>query len=309
MLGCVESSYVGAAGLRELDDPRFHAVAVKAFSLRRWIRTFDGVSVSRFQATATEIRNIGQQDRWDAMECVDVEAMAQSADPEQAPQPVPTRLVFAPTWGDHRAQLSAAATYLVIRVDRRALSGIVPTIPDTPRQVSMRGGLMTAVHAFAAATLESPGGPTAVERYATGQLLTEMVGAMMLDRFGFGLDPGADETSPSARLRDQAIAVIAQRRADPLLGVDEIAASVLVSPRRLQAAFADASTTVSAEIRGQRAALAVHLLTTSRFDVLGIDEVAREAGFGSTLSMRRALQDLHGTTPSRMRRRRGDRAE
>lgn len=134
-----------------------------------------------------------------------------------------------------------------------------------------------------------------------GQLLTEMVGSMILDRLGS--IPSSERPTASSRLREEAVALIAQRRADPNLSIEDIAAGIPVSSRRLQAVFAEAETSVSAEIRRQRAALAVHLLGSPRYDALRIDEIARHAGFGSALTMRKALQAQHGTTASTLRRR------
>ncbi|AXK46877.1 AraC family transcriptional regulator [Brachybacterium saurashtrense] len=295
----VDASYLGASGLRDVPDDRFHALSPRAFAMHRRERSFEGVSVVRLHGTAIEFRNDGAEDEVDGVEFVFV-----TPHPDVAPEAGQeiSRIEYIPTWVNHRRRLREDACYLVIRAGRDALTGIVPQLPAEPRHIPVRGTLTRATHAFASSLLDHSDSLTAVESYATGQLLTEMVGAMILDRFGFGLGPDAETTTASARLRDQATAVIAQRRADPALGVEEIATSVLVSPRSLQAAFAEVSTTVSAQIRQQRAALAAHLLTSSRYQVLSIDEIAREAGFGSTLSMRRALQDLYGATPSQLRR-------
>lgn len=303
MTSITETAFFGAAGILELDDARVRALAPAAFKLTRLAREFDGVAVERIKCRSLEFRGLDEFDHRESVDCVFVESGQALLKSIGSSQPLTSSQVgFFPSWEGCQATCAEEAVFLIIRVDTASLSGMVPRLPVQHEVVPFREGLMSATHRFAESTLATTEELTAVESYAMAQLLSEMVGSMMLDLFGLG----STTNTASARLRDQAIAVITQRRADPSLGIDDVAASVLVSPRRLQAAFAEASTTVSAEIRRLRASLAVHLLTTTRYNVLGIDEVARESGFGSTLSMRRALKELHGATPSEIRRERGE---
>ena len=73
MSDVVEVPYLGAAGLRELDEPRFHALLPRAFAFRRRARSFDGVTLERLRTSAIEVRNVGASDRLSAIECVFVE--------------------------------------------------------------------------------------------------------------------------------------------------------------------------------------------------------------------------------------------
>jgi AraC-like DNA-binding protein len=188
-----------------------------------------------------------------------------------------------------------------VQVDGHAVESLVPRLPDEVAVFSESTALQHGVHAFAVQIARGGLKPTALERYATEQLLTEMVGSLLLDRFGVAWSNG----SPTAALRDHAMAVIAQSRADPDLNAERVAQAVQSSLRRVQAAFAEVGTSISAEIRRQRARLARSLLTDSRYDVLSIEQVAEQSGFGTTMSLRRALTDQYGLGPSELRATRG----
>lgn len=289
--------WVGDGGARELQGTGISTPAPHAFWLRRESRTFDAVSVERVTGRALESSRPAS-DNEDDLECAFVVSGQLVVHGDQSLLFSDQQVALLPRWVEHRVEARTEATVLRIRVGRDAVAQIAPSLPVGPVVLPMRPGLLTGTRAFAEAMLSSGTPVSAVEGYAVGQLLVEMVAGLLLDHFGLG----AGDIGTSATLRDQAIAVIAQRRSDPRLSVDEIASSIFVSPRRLQAAFAEAGTTVSAEIRRQRTALAVELLTSPRYAVLGMDDIATQAGFGSPLSMRRAVSELHGGTPSQIRR-------
>ncbi|WP_448809169.1 helix-turn-helix domain-containing protein [Agromyces bauzanensis] len=217
-------------------------------------------------------------------------------------EPVRPRFVaVVPRWVPQRRRLAGSWAITALQVDSAAVETLVPRLPDRVEVFPERTALQRGVHAFAAEIAHTGTNPTALERYATEQLLTEMVGSLLLDRLGVGWSSG----SPTAALRDRAIAVIAQSRADPELNAERVARAVQSSLRRVQAAFAEVGTSISAEIRRQRARLARSLLTNSRYDVLTIEQVAEQSGFGTTMSLRRALTDQFGVGPSEMRATRG----
>src|SRR5690606_12003261 len=114
---------------------------------------------------------------------------------------------------------------------------------------------------------------------------------------------------PATALRDRALAVIAQQRGDAELTPARVAREVQSSLRRVQVTFADAGTTVAGEIRRQRGRLAYSLLTDSRYDVLSIEQIAERSGFGTTMSLRRALHDLYRASPRTLRAQRGNSEE
>lgn len=214
-------------------------------------------------------------------------------------------IVISPRWVPHRLEFAGSWSATIVQVEGAAVESLVPRLPDRIAVFPESTALHRGVHAFAA-QIGRAGGmkPTALERYATEQLLTEMVGSLLLDRLGVGWSSG----SPTAALRDRAIAVIAQSRADPELNAERVALAVQASLRRVQAAFAEVGTSISAEIRRQRARLAKSMLTNSRYDVLSIEQVAVQSGFGTTMSLRRALADQYGLGPSDLRATRGVRS-
>lgn len=206
-------------------------------------------------------------------------------------------IIVAPSWVSRRLGFADDWSAVVVRVARVAVEAFAPRLPDAIGVFTERTVFDRAVHAFVAELAHGPTSFSALEQYATEQLLTEMAGSMLLDRFGVGWSAG----SPAAVLRDRAIAVIAQSRADPSLNAEAVAHAVQASLRRVQAAFADVDNSISAEIRRQRARLAKSLLTDSRYDVLSIEQVAEQSGFGTTMSLRRALAELYGTGPRELR--------
>ncbi len=144
--------------------------------------------------------------------------------------------------------------------------------------------------------------PSAIENYALEQLLVEMSGAALLDRLGGGERRG----TPQASLRDRAMAIIVQQAASPDLTPELVAREARASLRQLQTVFAEIGTTVSAEIRKRRAYLAHGLLQNDRYDVLSVFQIAERSGFGTTMSMRRALAEFYGKCPRDIRDGRGE---
>ncbi len=210
-------------------------------------------------------------------------------------------VVVAPSWVPRRLRFPGEWSAVMVRVSRTAVEAFAPRLPDALGVFTDRTTLDRAVHAFVAQVGSDDRSPSALERYAIEQLLTEMTGGMLLDRFGGGWSAG----SPTAVLRDRAIAVIAQSRADPALNAEMVAAAVQSSLRRVQAAFAEVDNSISAEIRRQRARLARSLLIDARYDVLSIEQVAEQSGFGTTMSLRRALNDFYSVGPRELRTSRG----
>lgn len=213
-------------------------------------------------------------------------------------------LVVAPSWLGVRARAGTAWSALALRIDRATVEAFAPRIPDDVGVFESRSALEKAVRIFVFELLRSGAGDdtqSELERYATEQLLTEMAGSVLLDRYARGWS----SAPPSAALRDRAIAVISQSRADPNLTPEAVARAVQSSLRRVQAAFAEVDNSVAAEIRRQRARLAKSLLSNSRYDVLGVNEVAEQSGFGTVTSMRRALIDAYGVGPRELRANRG----
>lgn len=188
-----------------------------------------------------------------------------------------------------------------IRIQRAAAETFVPHALDSVTVTPVRSRLDDAAAAFAGAILDQPSvGGSAIESYATEQILLELTGSLLLDHCGVSWN----STSVTSVLRDQAMAVIAQRCADRELNPEAVARAVQSSLRRVQAAFAEAGNSIAAEIRRQRGRLARTLLTDARYDVLSIQQIAEQTGFGTTAALRRALDELYGCGPTDLRERR-----
>ncbi|KJQ53854.1 helix-turn-helix transcriptional regulator [Microbacterium sp. SA39] len=182
-------------------------------------------------------------------------------------------------------------------VPRRALTSFVNPLPGGTTTYSDRRLLGRGMHRFARSIVHADAEPSSIESYAIEQLLTKMGGAILFDRFG------VRESAESAHdeLRDRAIALILQQCPDPAITPAHVADELQISLRLLQAAFSSAGMTVSGEIRRQRSHRAHSLLVDERYLALSIDQIAKRAGFSSTMTLRRALLEDYGTTPGRVR--------
>jgi transcriptional regulator GlxA family with amidase domain len=74
------------------------------------------------------------------------------------------------------------------------------------------------------------------------------------------------------------------------------------SLRHLQTVFAEAGTTVAGEIRRERARLARSALQDPRLDEMSVEELGLRSGFGSSVTMRRALDEIYRLSPRELRR-------
>jgi AraC-like DNA-binding protein len=203
----------------------------------------------------------------------------------QAPHGAVTRLRYRSPW---------AATGVLIH--RSPLNSFIQHLPDNSVVYRSAHHLERSMVAFIGGILHAGTAPSSLEEYAIAQLLTEMGVAVLLDRNG--LPPVNSRES----VRQAALAFIVHQSSNPDLTPIDVARHVRVSLRALQAVFAEQGTSPAAEIRRQRARRAHSWLTDSRYATLSVDQVARRAGFGTSMSLRRALRDEYGTTPGSLRR-------
>ncbi|MCI2958401.1 helix-turn-helix domain-containing protein [Agromyces atrinae] len=211
-----------------------------------------------------------------------------------APSGLPNTVRFTSTW-----------RFVVARFSREALLPYVPMLSDDVNIYSTLAIPERAMQGFLEQTVRSedevsPSDSSTVERIAL-----EMAGTMLRNRLGDAWQPG----TPQAVLRDRAFALIAARSGDVRLDPAAVARELGVSLRHLQTIFADASSSVSAEIRRERARVARSILQDPRSDALSVAEVAEQSGFGSNVSMRRALDALYGLSATELRMRRAPATE
>ena len=210
-------------------------------------------------------------------------------------------LMIAPSGLPHRVRFTSAWSFVVARISREALLPFVPMLSDEVRIYDELSVPERAMRAFLQQAVEGEDQVSPGDRHTIDTMVLEMAGRMLRGRQGEKLSPA----SPHAMLRDRVMLSIAQQRADLQLEPARLAREAGVSLRHLQAVFSGAGTSVAGEIRRERARVARSTLQDARFDELSIEEVAREAGFGSATSMRRALEQIYRLSPRELRTLRG----
>lgn len=206
-------------------------------------------------------------------------------------------LMIAPSGLPRRVRFLGPWRFVVVRIPREALLAYVPMLNDevgvyselTVTERAMQGFLEQAV---AGEELVSEGESRTVDR-----LVLDMAGTLVLGRQGAAWPQG----TPRAVVRERALAEIAGNADDVRFTPQALAGRIGVSLRHLQAVFAEAESSVAAEIRRERARVARSVLQDARFDALDVREVAAQSGFGSPASMRRALDELYGVGPKELR--------
>lgn len=206
-------------------------------------------------------------------------------------------LMVAPSGLPQRVRFIGEWRFIVARIPREAMLPYVPLLADTvgiysDLTVPERAMQAFLTHAVASGQEVSEGESRTVDR-----LVLDMAGALVAGRQGAGRQPG----TPHSLLRDRALAVIAEQSSDPRLAPAGVAAEVGSSLRHLQAVFAEVGTSVAGEIRRTRARTARVLLQDGGSAGLDIATIAVRAGFGSSASMRRVLEELYGAGPRELR--------
>lgn len=175
----------------------------------------------------------------------------------------------------------------VIEAQGVSLDSLASTLSRTALTAAMRGFVGSIIRQPA----QSPVGVYVIER-----LLAEMT---------FGLVIEANETLLTPRsmpsLRDRAHALMLLKRTDPAYGPATIAGELGVSTRHLQRAFAQAGTSPMTVLRGARLQHAQSLLADPDDGTRSVAQIARESGFGSTATMRRAFHASGTRWPTRRR--------
>lgn len=210
-------------------------------------------------------------------------------------------LMVAPSSLPNRVRFNSAWQFVVARIPREMLLPFVPMLSDEVLIYEELSVPEKAMEAFLTQSVESEQEVSPGDSHTVDRMILEMAGTMLRSRKGDALQPG----SPHAALRDRVSLEIAKHSGDVQLDPARLARDAGVSLRHLQAVFADADTSVAGEIRRERARIARSTLQDQRFDELSIEEVAGQSGFGSSVSMRRALDEIYRLSPRELRNRRG----
>ena len=104
------------------------------------------------------------------------------------------------------------------------------------------------------------------------------------------------------RQRMAALKHIAAKYTDPELSSASVAEHLGLSRRSLQRLFEGEERTVAQRIQEVRTQHAITRLQDPRLAAASLAEIATLSGFGSTVAMRRAVQEATGSTPSELRR-------
>ncbi len=210
-------------------------------------------------------------------------------------------LMVAPSSLPNRVRFNSAWKFVVARIPREVLLPFVPMLSDGVHVYNELSVPEKAMRAFLRQSVESDEEVSPGDSHTVDLMVLEMAGRMLRGRQGESLEPG----SPHAVLRNKAMAVIAKQGTDSQLDPARLARESGVSLRHLQTIFSQTDTSVAGEIRRERARVARSTLQDTRFDELSIDEVARRSGFGSSVSMRRALEEFYRLSPRELRNHRG----
>lgn len=206
-------------------------------------------------------------------------------------------LMVAPSGLPNRVRFNSPWRFVVARIPREALLPFVPMLSDEAHIYRELSVPEQAMQAFLEQVVESDETVSTGDSHTVDRMILEMAGTMLRARQGEQLLPG----SPHAALRDRTMAEISKQSSNSQLDPARLAREAGVSLRHLQSVFSAAGTSVADEIRRERARVARSTLQDARFDGLSIDEVAKRSGFGSSVSMRRALDAIYSLSPRELR--------
>ena len=209
-------------------------------------------------------------------------------------------LMVAPSGLPNRVRFNSDWEFVVARIPREALLPFVPMLSDEVQIYEELSVPEKAMEAFLAQSVESEQEDSPSDSHTVDRMILEMAGTMLRARQGETLQPG----SPHAALRDRIMLDIAKQSSDSQLDPARLSRDAGVSLRHLQSVFSEAGTSVAGEIRRERARVARSTLQDARFDELSIEDVAGQSGFGSSVSMRRALDEIYRLNPRELRNRR-----
>ncbi|UFS61214.1 AraC family transcriptional regulator [Subtercola endophyticus] len=194
-------------------------------------------------------------------------------------------------------QNDADVSTLVIGIPPSVIRNRGIRVADGPLIAPSATGLDSAVLAFAATIIRASNPTSGNSATIIERTLNELVTGLLLETFGFELEP----TEASAGLRARAMDLIIRRADDPLLSPTRMAQELHCSLRSLQRSFSDADTSVAKEIANARIVEATRLIETPPMKRLTLPLIAARTGFASTAALRARFLTVHGQTVSEYR--------
>ena len=205
------STWRGPGGLARIQRSRVRSPDPALFFARVVVQDLGAVALYEIEAAFAQL-DVSRDDTIDAaLDLVFVEQGRLTIESEFGSLRVDAGMIAAaPTWIAHHLEVAEHTAGLAARLDRTAVETVLPQPIQRPLVLEQQTALRRAVRAFAREVLLTDDDVSAIESYGTQQLLVEMAGVLLSDTFGVGLSKG----TPTAALRDRAIAYIAQTRAN-----------------------------------------------------------------------------------------------
>lgn len=283
-------------GTREISETGVRGVG-GAHGVNAHVRAFGALLVIEAWGTASEIERRPLRPGFPTMDIIFVEQGEFEYLDGSAWRVSRGPLMIAPSGLPHRVRFTTDWRFIVARVPREALLPYVPMLSDQVNIATELRMTERAMQALLTDLVRNPDPATEADSQTIDRQVLDMAGTLVLGR----QQPDIGIGSPRNSLRSRALSAIAERSGEVQLTPNELADDLSISLRRLQGVFAEAGSSVAGEIRRERARVARSLLQDARFDELSTAEVAERAGFGSSTSMRRALEDLYGLGPRDLR--------
>lgn len=261
-------------------------------------RQLGSVSLWQLYGRSCEFEVVPMRGTEQSVSFVFVESGLVSArSPGERWNPLNASLFVMPTVEARRIRLRGAWQVTIAKMPLRSVDAFVPFVPSHVGVFQNPRLLDEAMHQFVRTVLHTDSPGSALESRTIEQLVIEMAGAVLLDRIG----PDWGQGTPHDALRDRALSFISQHCTDPMLAPALVAQRVQASLRQLQAVFAESGTSIASEVRRARARAAHVMLADCRFDAMSVEQVAEKSGFATSMSLRRAMEEVYQQSPRAVR--------
>ena len=206
-------------------------------------------------------------------------------------------MAWLTNWKPYSLFLAAPATVVSVFVPSRILDESADSSYQLP-VVGNRSLMLSAPVREFVRSLSDEGVPVdRLPSYLVEKLILEMTMSLILETQGMS----RVNTTVEQGLHARAMAYISAYKTDSELTPAKLASEMNISLRQLQRAFAADGSSITDELRRQRAETAVGLLTDPAYRHLDLGQVADYAGFANRAELRRAIGAVHGCTPTQLR--------